>query len=296
MAGRRAAGLSLWSPGNDWLADDDTEVSIAFLPSKLWLIGLGNLGQAYLWLLTCLQYYRPEDVEFVLQDFDIIAESNYSTSVLTSGLSIGRLKTRAVAEWLENRGFHTRLVEQHFGEWQQRSPHDPGIALCGVDNTLARASLEKAGFGLVVEAGLGAGTEAFRNFSVHTFPSPLIAADIWGRNEASNRTDALSKPAYQPDKHPDLDICGLVQLASRTIGVPFVSVTAGALVIAEILRRLNGGPAFAVVSGSLATLEDIETFETQWMPYEFGHVAVFSQQERGNRIASRQEGLVTCPE
>lgn len=54
MAGRRAAGVSLRCPTADWLAEDDTEVELAFLPSTLWLIGLGNLGQAYLWLLAVL--------------------------------------------------------------------------------------------------------------------------------------------------------------------------------------------------------------------------------------------------
>ncbi len=56
MAGRRAAGLSLWHPGADWLTADPTEPALAYLPSKLWLIGLGNLGQAFAWLLACLPY------------------------------------------------------------------------------------------------------------------------------------------------------------------------------------------------------------------------------------------------
>ena len=54
LAGQaRAAGLSLWRPGSDWTEADETEPALAFLPSRLWLIGLGNLGQAYSWLLAC---------------------------------------------------------------------------------------------------------------------------------------------------------------------------------------------------------------------------------------------------
>lgn len=56
MAGRRAAGLSLWRPSADWRASDAGEPALAYLPSKLWLIGLGNLGQAFAWLLACLPY------------------------------------------------------------------------------------------------------------------------------------------------------------------------------------------------------------------------------------------------
>jgi hypothetical protein len=65
MAGRRAAGLSLWHPGADWLAGDPTEPPLTFLPSRLWLIGLGNLGQAFAWLLTCLPYGDRSNIELV---------------------------------------------------------------------------------------------------------------------------------------------------------------------------------------------------------------------------------------
>ena len=83
MAGRRAAGLSLWRPGADWLAADPSEPALAYLPSKLWLIGLGNLGQAFAWLLACLPYDDRAQVQLLLQDFDRLAPSNDSTSLLS---------------------------------------------------------------------------------------------------------------------------------------------------------------------------------------------------------------------
>ena len=51
VAGRRALGLSLWRPDAafDWLAGDSGEPELAYLPSRLWMLGLGHLGQAYLW-------------------------------------------------------------------------------------------------------------------------------------------------------------------------------------------------------------------------------------------------------
>lgn len=179
MAGRRAAGISLWDPSRDWLATDLTEPNIAYLPSRLWLIGLGNLGQAYAWLLGCLPYPDRSKVELVLQDFDRIAESNDSTSRLSSLDDIGVMKTRAIAAWLERRGFRPLLEERRFGDWTRRAPHEPGVGLCGVDNALARAALEKAGFNLVVEAGLGAGPQGFRNISLHTFPATRSTSLIW---------------------------------------------------------------------------------------------------------------------
>lgn len=274
MAGKRATGLSLWEPGADWATPNPVEPALAFLPSRLWLIGLGNLGQAYAWLLACLPYDDPAEVELMLQDFDRIAESNDSTSLLTSSRAIGRMKTRWVARWLERRRFVTFLEERRFGEWTQRHGAEPGVALCGVDNALARSALERAGFELVVESGLGAGPQSFRNFSMHSFPGPRQAAQIWPATEDAAGPDVSEQPAYSELRQKGMDACGLAQLASRTVGVPFVGLFAGALVIGELLRRLHGGQPLAVASGSAATLADIETWWATPELYSFGHVEV----------------------
>lgn len=270
MAGRRNAGLSLWKPGADWLMTDHSEPDIAFLPSHLWIIGLGNLGQAYLWMLTSLPYSVPEDVQLVLQDDDRVAQSNDSTSVLTQPTMIGRMKTRALAEWLELRRFKTTLTERRFDGQTRRSQQEPSVALCGVDNEEARSHLETAGFGLVVEAGLGSGTQAFRNFSVHSFPSSMDAARMWSLNTGVSKSSPLTGPTYDPREFPHLDECGLAQLASRSVGVPFVGMTAAALVIGEVLRRLHSGSALELVAGSLACPEDIAVSATTAGPYDHG--------------------------
>jgi len=272
MAGRRSLGLSLWNPGADWLANDATESAPWFLPSRLWMIGLGNLGQAYAWLLAALPYEDRSLVELVLNDFDRIAPSNESTSVLSRKADIKRRKTRVVAEWLEERGFTTFLEERRFGEWIKRAPDEPGVALCGVDNALARAALEKPGFGLVVEAGLGGGPEAFRSISLHTFPASRSAEEIWSRQVGQGEQTVEAMPAYQQLKRQGLDSCGLAQLASRTVGVPFVGVIAACLVFSELLRRLNGGRTFELVAGSVSALEDIEVIPGESKAYAFGHL------------------------
>jgi hypothetical protein len=92
-----------WRPGQDWLTPDPSEPALAYLPSRLWLIGLGNLGQAYAWLLAMLPYEDPRQVQLVLQDFDRIAPSNDSTSLLSFAADIGRRKARVAADWLEAR-------------------------------------------------------------------------------------------------------------------------------------------------------------------------------------------------
>jgi hypothetical protein len=276
MAGRRPAGLSLWGPGRDWLRDDATEVPLSYLPSRLWLIGLGNLGQAFAWLLACLPYAEPGKLELMLQDIDTLAESNDSTSLLSSLQVVGRKKTRFAAEWLEARGFTTAVEERRFGAWTQRAVHEPGVALCGVDNALSRLALDKAGFDLVIEAGLGAGPQSFRNFSLHSFPSSVSPEKIWSRYVGASDPDVSALPAYDTLRKRGMDACGLAQLASRTVGVPFVGLAASTLVIAELLRRLHGGPAIEVMSGSLICLEDTEAVTMETSPYAFGHIPVAS--------------------
>ena len=115
-AGRRALGLSLWRPDRevDWLRSDKSEPALTYLPSRLWLIGLGHLGQAYLWGLGLLPYLEPANVSLVLQDIDVITESTESTSVLSDSSMVGQKKTRAMAAWAEQRGFATVLHERMF--------------------------------------------------------------------------------------------------------------------------------------------------------------------------------------
>ncbi len=271
MAGRRATGLSLWKPSADWLVGCDDEPTLAYLPSKLWLIGLGNLGQAYAWLLATLPYKNRNEVELVLQDFDTIGISNDSTSLLSFARDVGRRKARVVNEWLERRGFQTFLEERRFSAATHRAADEPAVALCGVDNAEARTLLEGAGFDLVVEAGLGGGPQAFRSVSMHTFPASRFAAEIWSKQVAASAENFQHMPAYQALRLNGLDACGLAQLASRTVGVPFVGLIAGCIVVSELLRRLHGGTALEFAAGSANDLEDFEIGALEAPPYAHGY-------------------------
>lgn len=277
MAGRRSCGLSLWSPEKPWQDTTATGPRLAYLPSALWMIGMGNLGQATSWLLACLPFADREQVRLMLQDFDRIAPSNESTSVLSSQALVGERKTRVVSQWLEKRGFEVAINEQRFGTWTRVSPHDPQVAICGVDNPLARAALEKAGFGLIVEAGLGAGPDGFRAFALHTFPSAIKAATLWQNSASASSSDVTKMPAYQSLKKQGVDICGLTQLASRSVGVPFVGLAAAAFGLSELLRRLHGGQSYQSIAGSLLDPDGVEVVCQQAGPYAFGHVTVVGE-------------------
>jgi hypothetical protein len=129
---------------------------------------------------------------------------------------------RVVAEWLDFRGFETYVNERRFGRWTTRAEDEPGVALFCVDNALARAALEKPGFGLVVEAGLGAGPEAFRSISVHTFPSSWSAEEIWSRQIGQTNEDVENMPAYQAMKSSGMDACGLQETSQAVDSSPIM--------------------------------------------------------------------------
>jgi hypothetical protein len=250
MAGRRRLGLSLWSPQClDWENAPAGPIEIV-LPSRLWLLGLGHLGQAYLWVLGLLPYRVPSGVMLVLQDFDHLTMSNDSTSLLTNEGLIGCFKTRAMAEWAEGRGFKTRIVERPFPGGIRVADDEPRLALGGVDNPDARAAYEDAGFDWIVEAGLGAGPTEYLALRLHTFPATTTARKKWG-DVGGHRNPIPATAAYQNLSAQGMDDCGLVRLATRTVGAPFVGTVAASLVVAEVLRFLNGGPATEVIDMTL---------------------------------------------
>ena len=257
-AGRRVVGMSLWDPRSscDWLVDKSDEPRLKYLPSKLWLIGLGHLGQAYLWGLGVLPYKDPAEVSLVLQDVDVVTESTESTSVLTDGSMVGHKKTRVMAEWAESRGFTTSIHERLFdGEFKRQEADEPAVALCGLDNGEGRRALDQAGFDLVVEAGLGQGYRDFRTIRLHTLPGLKPASEIW-KGSVSNNEELEEKAAYRGLLDEGvLDQCGVTLLAGKAVGAPFVGAVAGTLVLSELLRVLHGGGVHQVIDLDLMSLE-----------------------------------------
>lgn len=257
QAGRRNVGQSLWSLNEaDWLRQVADEPALELLPNDLWLIGLGHLGQAYLWALGFLPYADRADLRLFLQDFDKLDVANESTSVLTDRTMRHQRKTRVMARWAERQGFRTAVIERAFGENMKVQDEEPRVALCGVDNPQARSALEAAGFSWIIDAGLGAGVSEYLNMRLYSFPGPRLAKEIWGKPKARARVLPLNKPAYQALKNAGLDECGLTLLAERTVGAPFVGVVAATQVIAEVLRCLHGGRPMLAMDATLRSFED----------------------------------------
>jgi len=257
-AGHRSVGLSLWKLGDaaDWLSVDSDGPSLRYLPSCLWLIGLGHLGQAYLWGLGLLPYSKPDSLHLVLQDIDIITPSTESTSVLSDINLVGQKKTRAMAGWSESRGFKTSIHERRFDGSFRRQRDEPSIALCGLDNAIGRQALDSIGFDFVVETGLGRGFRDFRTIRLHTLPSTRPAATIW--KNGAKEEDLSTRAAYQRMREKnELDRCGITLLAGKAVGAPFVGAIAACLAISEVLRLLH--------CGQISQLIDMDLQDTEFL-------------------------------
>jgi hypothetical protein len=264
VAGRRAVGLSLWDPAPtcDWLSAIVTEPVLSLLPARLWLIGLGHLGQAYLWALALLPFARPQDLNLVLQDIDIITPSTESTSILSDSTLINIKKTRAMAAWAERRGFSTVIHERLFDSSFRRQDDEPAVALCGLDNGAGRQALDQVGFDFVVEAGLGRGHRDFRAIRLHTLPASRPASQIWRSVQTDDQVE--DRPAYTGMLASGaLDRCGVTLLAGKAVGAPFVGAAAATLALSEVLRLLQGGAVHELIDVDLKAPEYRSTVLTR---------------------------------
>lgn len=256
VAGRRPVLLSLWKPELDAFANTESRgPEVQFLPAQAWLIGLGHLGQAYLWTLGMLPYLTPQDLHIVLQDTDTLQKSNLSTSILSRNCDLGQMKTRAMADWCAQRGFAARIQERLFSADFKVQSGEPKVALCGVDNPQARACLEGVGFDEIIEAGLGSQGEDYLCLRLHGFASGVenrSAHEIWG-SAASEfpRNNGRLQIAYRDLEKRGMDACGLTTLAGRAVGASFVGTVAATFAVAETIRLTMNAHRYALLEFNL---------------------------------------------
>lgn len=232
---RRSQALDLWGP-------DSTapEAQISVLPRDLWLIGLGNLGQATLFALDLLPWADTAEVTLVLNDSDRVGPENLNVQILSEPRWVGTRKARMAADWADARGFNTVIEERRFAEGSVPSTSEPRIALVGVDNLKARRAVANAGFDLVIDAGLGAtGSEAF-DLRLHAFPGSQIGDSVWPEIQVVQPTSLPQNLAALIDQGR-LDACGAFTIAGASVGVPCTALAAAALQLAQLCRALAQG-------------------------------------------------------
>lgn len=256
-ASRRAVGLSLWRPELDITNPEAIGIPLEFLPRDMWVLGLGHLGNAYLWSLSILPYPDTTAVEIILNDFDKIEPENVETGLIFNTQGVGRYKTRVCSDWLEERKFKTRIVERYFDSNFQCRKDEPQLALCGFDSNSPRRDLVSAQFKRVIESGLGGTANNFDTISLNTLPNMRPPEEIWPDPKAEEIDEHKLALAHKNPVYLDLDAdkCGRFDLAGKSVAVPFVGAVAASFVVAEIIRLLHRGPAYTNIKLTLTDLE-----------------------------------------
>ena len=270
-AGLRPSGLSLWLPGADWRSAEAQGPPCLYLPSRLWLVGLGHLGQAYAWTLGLLPFEETSDVTLMLQDYDTVTQANTSTGMLTDDAAVARKKTRVVAERLERLGFRTSITERVFGENTMRLPSEPGLALAGVDQRATRRFLGNAGFGSVIDAALGGRKDNYLDMTIRSFPSSMSTGAAWPELPPENAEELAGQPAYRDIERRlaaeagiGEDVrCGVVAVAGRAVAAAFVGCAAAAFVLSEAMRALHAGPSYEALDFSLRTPDRVRAVRNE---------------------------------
>jgi hypothetical protein len=251
-----------------WVGETAPDFAEVYLPGALWLLGLGNLGQAYLWALASLPYENPADVELVLQDRDQVTEENWATSVLVQEESYGVLKTKTGELFCDARGFKVRRVDRFLLAGDRLEDGDPRIALSGVDKVAARRLMADVGFDCIVDAGLGRTAKRFDHFRVSIFdrscPIDKHFADV---KDEPQTPPACARGAY--DKlEADIGRCGAAEIAGASAAVPHVSAVTAAIAVSRLVKLVSGQSALASEVGRLSELSarrrsDSKLFETR---------------------------------
>ena len=256
-SGSRVSITSLWEPGvdpqNDGIGPDTT-----YIAPRLWLIGMGHLGQGILWSLGLLPV---TGLEVVLQDDQNAGEENEATGLLTRGDFLGRRKARIAADWLDRPGWATRLIERrHYGDIPLLE-NEPSVVITSLDEPSARIKIAKAGFEYMIDAGIGHGPVDFESLQIRILTKNADPGKFWSYPERQKDLDKLLKQDAYRDQETKSGECGTLTLARASVSVPFVGAAVGALAIANAMRLASmqttpqilqmelGAPAMTVLGG-----------------------------------------------
>jgi hypothetical protein len=270
QAGRVVQVVSLWSPGSAEVGPQRFS-----LPDALWLIGLGNLGQSFVWSLAMLPYRHGRDLQLVLQDEDIIRDVNWSTSILVLRRRYGMLKTKVVEDWAVRRGFRVRRIDRFMDSATLRRPHDPPIAMSGLDRIAARRFLDDLGFERVIDCGLGATAKDYGRFRLNVFDRNYAASTHFaGVEDQTDRNGIIQLPAYQDEITKGHEMaCGMAELAGASVAAPFVSALVGALAVTQAIKISSGESHARAIVGTIDRVDSLRVVDAQTgRPARVGYV------------------------
>jgi hypothetical protein len=225
-----------------------------FLPNAFWLIGLGNLGQAFLWALAALPYVDPSAVSIFLHDYDKITPENWATSVLVLEERYGLLKTRVGEALALAKGFDTRRIDRRLLPGDRLDDNDPRLALSGVDKIEARRLVAAVGFDCIVDAGLGRTATEFDRYRVTVFDREYPIDKHFADQVDRPADDLVPEEEAYRRLEAELGRCGTVEIAGASVSAPYVSALASTVAISRTIAIASGCECVRNEVGKLSNL------------------------------------------
>lgn len=262
-AGSEIYSLNLWTP--DARSESSTPhpptMAELYLPTHIWIVGLGNLGQALLWSLTMLPYPDPSCVNLMLQDDDIVKRENWGTSILVEKGCYGELKTYLAEKWAKQRGFNVRRMDRKVDNQLTRMNSEPNLAFAGLDRISARRLLGNVGFDYILDAGLGSTHSEYRKFRINVFDKDLNPTTHFAGID--DNTKAIADELLKLNAYRELTGirndggCGAATLAETSVAVPFVSAIVGAMTVTQAIRIASHQYPYRTITGDTGDLNTI---------------------------------------
>lgn len=239
-------GYSLWDNSLDynWNESIGEGPNKVKFPPKIWLVGLGHLGQAYLWTLLHLK----NEFEVLLQDFDKLGLENLGSQILSFENQIGKYKTRICADFLDNADVSNKILEKKFISSDQKddSLMDYQVLLTGLDSASTRSIIEPSRFKICLD---GATNGKLENFDSFTFRNLNLLRksphEIW--NSVEEKTEILHENLF--NLVSEKGGCGV--LTNFGISTPFVGLFGASVLISELVKACNNGNSNSIFSGKM---------------------------------------------
>jgi len=209
------------------------------LPKELAVLGTGQIGQAFL----CLAFfmYRNDKPLLHLVDRDDCESPNYRSQLLLSESSEsweGRTKVDVIAEVCERWSWKVTREKTDIS-WGWRNPMgEDAIAFLGFDNMESRRIGVEAGFGRLVECGVG--TDFLQpRVSWHSLPPDRERAKQFF-NERSRVPREAAKSDFLTKLNETPGQCGRVTFENIDASAPCLGALGTAFAWAELMNFCDG--------------------------------------------------------
>jgi hypothetical protein len=214
------------------------DANSAVCPLELTIIGLGQLGQAYLALLYFLALRTASTPSLVLVDKDFFEMPNQRTQILLEegGAWEGCEKAKFLAELVRSWGWTAQgdVTTLDWG-WKRPGRH-PRMALLGLDDLDVRRMAVAAGYDWIIDAGLGT-SFAEPRVSWHSLPPDNhLARNVFKSLKRDDSLAFLENTQIQDRLLSTPGQCGWVTFKNLTAAAPAMGLAGAAYAIAELLR------------------------------------------------------------